>query len=107
MKDFYDLWVMSERFEFAGTALAEAIRRTFACRDTAIPLEAPLALTAEFAEDVTKEKQWAGLINRLKPMKRDLTLPEVIAALHEFLQPVATALATGANFNLLWRPAGP
>jgi predicted nucleotidyltransferase component of viral defense system len=107
MKDFYDLWVMSERFEFAGTVLAEALRRTFARRTTAIPVEAPLALTTEYAEDKAKKKQWAGFMNRLQPTTRDLTLTEVIAALREFLQPVATAIATGATFNRVWRPAGP
>jgi hypothetical protein len=65
------------------------------------------ALTAEYAEDATKQKQWAGFINRLKLTTGDLTLPVVIAALREFLQPVATATATGTNFNLVWRPAGP
>jgi hypothetical protein len=107
MKDFYDLWVMSERFEFAGVLLAEAIRRTFARRGTAIPVEAPLALTSEYAEDATKQKQWAGFINRLKLSTKDLTLPEVIDALREFLQPVAAAVATDTDFNRVWRPAGP
>jgi predicted nucleotidyltransferase component of viral defense system len=107
MKDFYDLWVMSRQFEFAGTVLAEALRRTFARRATAIPVEAPLALTAEYADDAMKQKQWAGFVNRLRLTARDLTLPEVIQALREFLQPVATALATDATFDRVWRPAGP
>jgi predicted nucleotidyltransferase component of viral defense system len=107
MKDFYDLWVMSQQFEFAGAILSEALRRTFARRATALRVEAPLALTTEYAEDATKKKQWAGFVNRLKLTTRDLTLSEVIDALREFLQPVATALATDTNFNRVWRPAGP
>jgi hypothetical protein len=99
MKDFYDLWVMSQQFEFAGALLAEVMRRVKVRRITAIPAEAPLALTAEFAEDAAKQKQWTGFMNRLQPTTRDLTLPEVIDALREFLQPVATAIATGATFN--------
>jgi hypothetical protein len=57
MKDFYDLRVMSKCFEFAGVLLAEALRRTLARRASAISLEAPLALTTEYAEDEAKKKQ--------------------------------------------------
>ena len=107
MKDFYDLWVISQHFDFRGGVLVEAIRRTFSRRDTAIPTEAPLALTSEYAEDITKQKQWAGFVNRLRPTARTNSLPEVIAALREFLQPVATATATAANFQKIWHAQGP
>jgi predicted nucleotidyltransferase component of viral defense system len=36
MKDYYDLWFMSRRFEFAGSVLVPAIRATFTRRATAI-----------------------------------------------------------------------
>jgi hypothetical protein len=105
MKDFYDLWVMAQRFEFAGAVLVEAIRRTFSRRDTAIPAATPTALTAEYAEDLNKQKQWAGFINRLRPAAGTMTLPEVVAVLQEFLQPVATAAASATPFQKTW-PAG-
>jgi len=34
MKDFYDLWIMAHRFDFDGLMLSEAIRNTFARRQT-------------------------------------------------------------------------
>jgi len=37
MKDFYDLWVMTQRFEFDGATLSEAISNTFARRETQSP----------------------------------------------------------------------
>ena len=37
MKDFYDIWLLSRQFDFAGAKLAEAIRLTFERRETAVP----------------------------------------------------------------------
>lgn len=39
MKDFYDLWYLSEHFGFEGEPLAEALRRTFEQRRTPLPTE--------------------------------------------------------------------
>jgi hypothetical protein len=34
MKDFYDLWVLAQRFQFESGTLAAAIQATFATRET-------------------------------------------------------------------------
>lgn len=62
MKDFHDLRALSLLFTFDGEILAEAIKRTFERRKTALPIAAapPLALTAEFFEDESKQRQWAA-----------------------------------------------
>ncbi len=41
MKDFYDLAVLAESFEFEGESLVAAIRATFARRGTALPVGLP------------------------------------------------------------------
>ena len=64
MKDFYDAWVLLERFEIDDAVLAAAIRATFECRRTPTPTTVPLALTAEFAGDPNKQRQWAGFLRR-------------------------------------------
>ena len=62
MKDFFDVWYLSERFSFEGGRLAEAIRRTFDRRRTPLPTEPPLALTEEFAGDDAKIRQWKAFV---------------------------------------------
>jgi hypothetical protein len=42
MKDFYDLWVLAQRFEFQSTALAAAIQATFDTRRTSLPVSVSL-----------------------------------------------------------------
>ncbi len=53
MKDFYDIWLLSQKFDFNGSVLSNAITRTFAHRKTQI-LTAPTALTPAFADDTQK-----------------------------------------------------
>lgn len=62
MKDFYDIWVLGQTFEFSDDRLARAIAATFARRKTAIPSELPDALSADFANDPSKQAQWRAFV---------------------------------------------
>lgn len=89
MKDFYDIWVLTRQYEFEGDRLPRAIAATFRRRGTEIPTTPPDALTAEFARDAAKARQWTAFA-------ANLTLPpapfeEVLAALARFLMPQAEA----------------
>ncbi len=59
MKDFYDLWTLSQDFDFDGALLVEAIESTFTRRGTEVPAGIPLALTIEFSRDTQKARQLA------------------------------------------------
>jgi predicted nucleotidyltransferase component of viral defense system len=106
MKDFYDLWVLCQQFEFKGEVLAEAIAGTFKNRGTGI-LSLPVALTSAFANDRTKNLQWQAFLrkSRLTDAPRDLA--PVVAVLAEFLLPTADALAAERPFSQQWSPPGP
>ena len=89
MKDYFDLWILSNTFDFDRSRLAKAISATFARRGTAIPDEVPDALTSAFAADATKQQQWESF-------KRDLvadpgSLHDVVSAVASFLMPAATS----------------
>lgn len=86
MKDFYDLdWLASHRsFEFE--VLRRAIIRTFANRQTELPLEAPFALTEAFFLDTGKQSQWSAFLRKSRLEVR--SLDQVIGRLREFLLPV-------------------
>jgi len=87
MKDFYDIWLLANSFRLEDDGLARAIAATFARRMTPLPLELPDALSAKFAADPAKARQWEVFIE-------DLTvnpgaLDEVVGELAEFLMPHA------------------
>jgi hypothetical protein len=107
MKDFFDLWILATRFEFQGPVIAKAIRETFARRHTALPNIAPLALTAEFAEDNDKSKQWSAFLLRGNLTHHNLTLQEVTELLQRFLMPPTDATRLESIFQRHWKPPGP
>jgi predicted nucleotidyltransferase component of viral defense system len=87
MKDFYDVWLLARSHEFRGDRLARAIAATFARRKTEIPVERPDALTSAFAEDQTKQQQWAGFLRDVS--QNPGSLAEMTEALAAFLMPHA------------------
>jgi predicted nucleotidyltransferase component of viral defense system len=85
MKDFYDIWILAQSYEFEGERLARAIAATFARRKTEIPIGRPDALTLAFAEDKSKQQQWAGFLADVAATPG--TLANVIEDLATFLMP--------------------
>lgn len=75
MKDFHDLRVIASRFQIEMELLGKAIAATFKRRKTSLPVDPPVALSAEFAADKAKQTQWAAFLrrNRLEEKKHSLT----------------------------------
>jgi predicted nucleotidyltransferase component of viral defense system len=107
MKDFFDLWVLANRFPFDGPTLCQAIRATFRRRKTPLPAEPPLALTPAFAADEAKVKQWQAFIRKGKLDAGGATLEQVCAFLNGYLLPLTRALSAEEDFAGEWVPAGP
>ncbi|MGB6383584.1 MAG: nucleotidyl transferase AbiEii/AbiGii toxin family protein [Terriglobales bacterium] len=106
MKDFYDLWVLAQRFEFDSGTLAAAIQSTFKTRRTALPRSSPLALRTEFYELPMKQTQWRAFLQKSK-LKADSSLKEIIEVIREFLMPLVDGILKGYEENQVWRPGGP
>jgi hypothetical protein len=107
MKDFYDLWVVSGQFEFDGALLARAIRATFKRRGTDLPDEPPVALTAVFTGDRSKQVQWSAFVKRGKLAIVVPPFEQVVDYLASFLWPPAEALGKGLSFDRRWPSGGP
>lgn len=87
MKDFYDIWFLARRFEFDGPTLRSAIDATFARRKTNLP-PLPEALTDAFANDPTKQVQWAAFLRRNGLIGPPGRFGEIVAVLRKFFEPV-------------------
>ena len=107
MKDFYDLRYLASRFSFDGSMLLAAIQATFRRRGETSPAEIPIALTAAFASDDSKQEEWVAFMRRSKLGEEGLTLPEVVEFLAIFLQPPLVALRARESFDVTWPPGGP
>ena len=106
MKDFYDLWILSRQFDFAGPVLMTAVAKTFANRRTQI-VASPLALTPAFADDSAKRTQWQAVLKKSRLSNAPGALREVVDSLRTFLSPVAAALCESQSFDRVWRAPGP
>ena len=106
MKDFFDVWLLAESFDFDGSALANAIRETFARRRTRIDIE-PICFAHRFAHDPAKSKQWTAFLRRSLLTSAPSAFFEIVERIKLFLQPVATALENGKPFDLRWQRGGP
>jgi hypothetical protein len=107
LKDFFDLYLLSHRFPFDGSTLAEAIRATFGRRGTALPDGIPPGLSDLFAQDRAKQAQWNAFIRKGKLDGAPQLLEPVILRLREFLDPPTETLRAGEPFAPMWEPGGP
>lgn len=106
MKDFYDLWALSQTFAFDGSELREAVKGCFERRGTAWSQAVPGALTSAFYSN-------PDLLNRWQSYGQDgqlLSSPpnafeEVGSRLRLFMGPVRQSIVAGSPFEMHW-PAG-
>lgn len=104
MKDFFDIWLLTQLFAFDGYILSTAIENTFARRKSPIPTEPPLAFRPAFYEDAQKQQQWKGFIRKSKPSVEVGDLPLVVSAISDFIMPTIDAIHTANGFNKTWSP---
>jgi hypothetical protein len=87
MKDFYDLWFLFRRFELDTTTLREAVVATFTRRQTELPKN-PVALTEVFANDASKQAQWAAFLRRNSLQNAPKKLPDLVQQLRSHLSAI-------------------
>lgn len=61
-KDWYDLWLISESFEFDEYELQKAIAKTFENRHMSLPVGRPVSLTVDFA--MKNQKAWSAFLKK-------------------------------------------
>ncbi|WP_315810784.1 nucleotidyl transferase AbiEii/AbiGii toxin family protein [Bradyrhizobium sp. SZCCHNR3107] len=98
LKDFYDLWLIAQTFEFDRASLAEAIRQTFARRETMLPTEKPIGLSEAYVE--AWGRQWRAFLGRERMASAPADLAVVVSDLAGFLLP----LTEPAEKDERWKP---
>ncbi|MCL2182296.1 MAG: nucleotidyl transferase AbiEii/AbiGii toxin family protein [Chitinispirillia bacterium] len=101
MKDFYDIWILSEKYAFNGETLSIAISKTFTNRKTALT-ENIIAFTPEFAKD--KQKQWGAFCKKMLegPAHVSHNFGDVITSIQKFIMPVIVSLTDRHGFRKNW-----
>jgi len=92
MKDFYDLWILKNSFEFSPEILQKAIAETFKRRKSEIPEDIPVALTTKFSDDPQKTAQWKAFVRRTKAETGNLSFSQIVSGISEFIMPVINSI---------------
>ena len=101
LKDFYDLWLISQTFELDGATLSAAVQRTFERRQTPMPTDVPMGLTRLYAEEW--DVRWKAFLNREHMNAAPIDLGQVLDDLRRFLVPLMTL----SNSDAYWPSRGP
>ncbi|MCH8814527.1 MAG: nucleotidyl transferase AbiEii/AbiGii toxin family protein [Chloroflexi bacterium] len=107
IKDFYDMFVLANGFEFGGQPLAASVAATFERRQTPVDAPLPVALTPRFYADEARSARWRTYIHRSSLPGAPADFAAVGELLGAFLTPVWNALAANRPFEQRWPPRGP
>jgi predicted nucleotidyltransferase component of viral defense system len=106
MKDFFDIWVLSQKYRFGGQSLQEAIVATCRRRKTPINSKAEI-FSREFVNRFNKQIQWSAFL-RKGPMGE---VPEefsiIMEGIRDFLLPITLATENENSFESEWPSGGP
>lgn len=104
MKDFYDIWLLSQEFDFNGSTLAEAVRLTLERRGTELPAKIA-AFTDEFA--AARQIHWTAFLNRLPHTDVPAAFTHVVTAINGFLTPIISSISSQSPTPGAWTAPGP
>jgi len=100
-KDYYDIWLIAENFEFESLSLQKAIEKTFTKRQTEIPIERPVGLTPEFAK--ANRDRWTNFLNKFDLQNKDADdFVDVVEKIWIFLEYPLQALMDKSKSNRQW-----
>lgn len=106
MKDFYDIYLLSQHVEIPGLTLVDAITATFQARHTVLPVAVPIALSDGFAQ--TRQPDWISFLNRSSIIAMiNNSFVDVVQHLRSFLLPPIQAAKNNNLFDYHWTPGGP
>ncbi len=98
MKDFFNIYYLSNIFDFDGAVLSEAVRSTMQHRNRTV-LENAFTRIRQFSELEFFKRQWESF----QPAKEsELAFPVVIDRLIVFMEPIYTAVQSKELYSAEW-----
>jgi hypothetical protein len=103
MKDIYDIWILSRRFEFDSVPLMNAIINTFKRRGTEVTANI-ITFTEQYYHNEEKIAQWKSFLKRSKVSHIPTDLEEVVGYVKTFLLPILANTVEGNKLKKIWKP---
>ena len=102
MKDFYDIYYLSQMFDFEGTNLQAAIEETLRNRGTEYDKDS-FKRVLTLVDDEDMQVKWRYFLKTLR--SSDIEFAEVMEVIEEFLNPVWNAIVEKNMFSKTWNSA--
>lgn len=101
LKDYFDIWALTETFQFELGLLATAMSRTLARKGCSLAGKWPDGLTDAYAANALKLSQWNAFLRKTQPQARPESLADAVGRIRLFLSPV---VAGESRTGLVWSP---
>lgn len=98
-KDFYDIYVLADRYDLNGGKLKNAIVETFSHRGT--DFEDIAAFDDGFVKDEARQRRWSAFIKKKKAMV-NVEFKVTMCLLKELLMPIVEAIHNDNPFEQTW-----
>ena len=102
MKDYYDIYYLANKFDFDGSVLAEALRKTFENRGHTFNIEQFEQVMA-FDDDEAMQKKWKAFCRKIDTKTDDYST--VLRTIKDFLTKPIVAAINVTRFNEQWHAA--
>ncbi|MBQ7505447.1 MAG: nucleotidyl transferase AbiEii/AbiGii toxin family protein [Ruminococcus sp.] len=100
MKDFYDIYYLSQMFDFDGLKLQTAISETLQNRGTDYNADS-FKLITELVNDENMQVRWRNFLRTLHDV--DITFEQVMDGISAFIEPVWDSFIKENEFQKQWR----
>lgn len=98
-KDFYDIYVLADRYNLNGMELKEAIRETFEHRGTGF--DDIYAFMGEFIASEIHQRRWRAFLKKKKAVV-NAELADVINLFRLLLLPVVDSIKENKEYSARW-----
>lgn len=99
MKDYYDIFYLANKFDFAGAVLTEALKSTFENRGHPFTLE-QFDRVMTFGSNEAMQKKWKAFCRKVDIKIEDFG--DVLKIMQAFLQSPFAAAVAGKSFTDCW-----
>ena len=106
MKDFYDLWLLMNNFDFEIDIVKEAIKETFENRKTDIILDSVI-FSEEFDNNPDKDIQWKAFINKSAGLPAPDKFKTIAKNIKTFIRPIIDSIISNKTKKMFWKAPGP
>ena len=98
-KDFYDIFILADRYDLDGTELKKAVKETFEHRGTG--LDDIFAFTDGFITSEIHQSRWKAFLKKKKALV-DAELEDVVDLLRMLLLPIVENITENNDYSAKW-----